>query len=207
MKKLIFSLLVILSLALVQGCDKEPERMEDFLAEFATVLKSSDSYRFKLDNGRILIPDEVNNFSGIDGDRVVIYWTPLNDDSVKIIRISPIFKGTIVTDGILQGYKNDPLKIQSVWVEGDYLNLVLEIEYNSVPHSVSLFRDTQSPFTDLYFAHSNNNDPPGFPQIMYASFLLSSLRDQSGSDVPFRLFINTYNGLRQFSFTLIGTGQ
>lgn len=207
MKNLIFTLLVILSIALIQGCDKEPERMDDFLAEFATVVKNGDLYRFKLDNGRVLTPVDVNDFSGREGDRVIIYWTPLNGDSVKIVTISPIFKGSILTDGFLEGYKNDPLKIQSIWVEGDYLNLILEIEYHSVPHSISLFRDTLSPVTDLYFAHSNNEDPPGYPQLMYASFLLSSLREQTGTSVPFRLFINTYSGIRQFNLTLIGAGQ
>ncbi|MDD4777444.1 MAG: NigD-like C-terminal domain-containing protein [Fermentimonas sp.] len=205
MKNLIFTLLVILSFALIQGCDKEPERMEDFLAEFATVIKQGDSYRFELDNGKILNPVEVKDFSGSNGDRVIIYWTPVSGDTVKIKRILPIFSGGVLTEGFPERYINDPLKIISVWVEGEYLNLILEIEYNTTPHSVALFKDTSAPGTDLYLAHSINNDKPGYPQVMYASFNLDILRGQNGASVPFRLFINTNKGLRQFNFTLIGT--
>lgn len=206
MKNLTFILFVLLAMALFQGCDKEPERMDDFLAEFATVLKQGDSYRFELDNGRVLIPQEFDGFSGKEGDRVVIFWIPLSGDSVKIKRVSPIFTGGILTQFFPAIYINDPLKIISVWVEGDYLNLILEIEYHSTPHSVALFRDPLSEEIDLYLAHSENEDPPGYPQIMYASFLLSSLQETSETSVPFRLFIDTDKGIRQFDLTIFGAG-
>ena len=84
MKQIAFTLLVILSLTLIQGCDKKPERMDDFLAEFATVIKQGDTYRFKLDNGKVLSPIDVKDFHGSDGDRVILYWTLLNGDKIDI---------------------------------------------------------------------------------------------------------------------------
>ncbi|HBT85543.1 MAG: NigD-like C-terminal domain-containing protein [Fermentimonas sp.] len=205
MKNLSFIILIILFTAHFQSCDKEQERLDDFIAEFATVLKQGDSYQFELDNGSIITPVDVKNFSGKDGDRVIIYWTPVSGDLADIMRITPIFKGYIDNEGYPERYNKDPLKIISIWVEGDYLNLILEIEYHSKPHILSLFRDISTPETDLYLGHSINNDPPGYPQVMYASFLLSSLQGQNETDVPFRLFINSYNGMRQFNFTLINT--
>lgn len=187
----------------MQGCNKDPERMEDFLADFATVIKQGDSYSFELDNYRVLTPLEVKDFSGKDGDRVIIYWMPMDGDSVKLKRVLPVFSGGIFIEGFPEKYINDPLKIISVWVEGEYLNLILEIEYHNIAHSVALFKDTSAPETNLYLAHSKNDDPPGYPQIMYASFKLSELRGQAGTDVPFRLFINTDRGLRQFDLLLI----
>jgi hypothetical protein len=206
MKQIAFTLLVILSLALIQGCDKKPERMDDFLAEFATVIKQGDTYRFKLDNGKVLSPIEVKDFHGSDGDRVILYWTPLNGDKIEIKNITPVFSGDVLFEGYPENYKNDPLKIISVWVEGDYLNLILEIEYHSTPHTIALYKDTSTEGTDLYLSHSMNNDPPGYFQIMYASFRLSKLKSLNETEVPFRLFIYSNKELRQFNFTLVGAG-
>jgi hypothetical protein len=206
MKQIAFTLLVILSLTLIQGCDKKPERMDDFLAEFATVIKQGDTYRFKLDNGKVLSPIEVKDFHGSDGDRVILYWTPLNGDKIEIKNITPVFSGDVLFEGYPENYKNDPLKIISVWVEGDYLNLILEIEYHSTPHTIALYKDTSTDGTDLYLSHSMNNDPPGYFQIMYASFRLSKLKSLNETEVPFRLFIYSNKELRQFNFTLVGAG-
>lgn len=206
MKQIAFTLLVILSLALIQGCDKKPERMDDFLAEFATVIKQGDTYRFKLDNGKVLSPIDVKDFHGSDGDRVILYWTPLNGDKIEIKNITPVFSGDVLFEGYPENYKNDPLKIISVWVEGDYLNLILEIEYHSTPHTIALYKDTSTEGTDLYLSHSMNNDPPGYFQIMYASFRLSKLKSLKETEVPFRLFIYSNKELRQFNFTLVGAG-
>lgn len=206
MKQIAFTLLVILSLTLIQGCDKKPERMDDFLAEFATVIKQGDTYRFKLDNGKVLSPIDVKDFHGSDGDRVILYWTPLNGDKIEIKNITPVFSGDVLFEGYPENYKNDPLKIISVWVEGDYLNLILEIEYHSTPHTIALYKDTSTDGTDLYLSHSMNNDPPGYFQIMYASFRLSKLKSLKETEVPFRLFIYSNKELRQFNFTLVGAG-
>lgn len=197
------TLLAFLLVLLLSSCEKDPGRMDDYLVEFATVVKENSNYRFRLDNGRLLIPDEVKNYSGEEGQRVILNYIPLEGDAIRINFVSNIFTGTIQSDGFPQNYSDDPVKIQSAWVGGDYLNLVMEIEFLNVPHSVALLRDRSSTSVDLYFSHSSNDDPPGSPKMMYASFLLSDLREQtSASPVPFRLFINTFTGIRIFELEL-----
>ena len=197
------TLLIFLLILLLSACDKDPERMDNYLVEFATVVKESSNYRFRLDNGRLLIPEEVKNYSGEEGQRVILNYVPLEGDAIKINFVSNIFTGSVQQDGFPEHYSDDPLKIQSVWVGGDYLNLIMETEYHNVPHSVALLRDPSSTSIDLYFSHSTNDDPPGYPKMMYASFLLSDLRKQTGGlPVPFRLFINTYTGMRIFELEL-----
>lgn len=197
------TLLAFLLLLLLSSCEKDPERMDDYLVEFATVVKENSNYRFRLDNGRLLIPEEVKNYSGEDGQRVILNYIPLEGDAIKINFVSNIFTGTIQPDGFPERYSDDPVKIQSVWVGGNYLNLIIETEYHSAPHSVALLRDSSSTSIDLYFSHSTNDDPPGYPKMMYASFLLSELREQTGSPaVPFRFFINTYTEMRIFELEL-----
>lgn len=161
------------------------------------------SFFFQLDNQRILIPKELKNYSGNNGQRVILNYTPLRGDTIKVNDVADIFTGEIQTLKIFQQIYDDPVKIQSLWVGGDYLNMVFETEYHSRSHLIGLFRDMVSPTVDLYFSHFRNNDPPGYPQTFYVSFLISSLRPAGSSDpVSFRLFVNTYTGMREFDLEL-----
>ena len=158
---------------------------------------------FQLDNQRILIPKGLN-YSGESGQRVILNYTPLRSDTVKVNDVANIFTGAIQLPDFFQQPSKDPVKIQSVWVGGDYLNMIFETEYHSVQHLIGLFiMDPSSTPRELYFSHSRNNDPPGYPQTFYASFSIKGLRYPESSDpVPFRLFINTYAGMREIDLTL-----
>ncbi len=203
MKKRFLIIIGLLSLLFVTACEKEPNRMNDYFLEFATVLKSNGEIKFALDNRKILIPKTSTSYDGVDGQRVILDYSPYRADTVIINRVTDIFTSTIAKNGFPIRWATDPVKIQSVWVGGDYLNLIIEIEYHSKPHTVGLLRDFESSQVDLYFSHSRNDDPPGYPQKMYASFSLNSLRNSTTSNsIPFSLFINTDKGLREFRFEL-----
>ncbi len=203
MKRPLSLLIPILLLSLLTGCEKEPERMDNYLVNFATVRKENTHYRFRLDNNQLLVPEKLDDYNGRDGQRVIINYTPLKGDTVHIRRISDIFTDVIQLDGFPEKYVDDPVKIQSVWVGSNYLNMIMEIEYHSVPHVVSLFSDPSSDTIDLWFSHSRNNDPRGYQRRMYASFSLQHLRDGSTTTpIPFRLFINTPGGRREFQLEL-----
>lgn len=184
---------------LLAGCSKEPDRMDDYLVEFATLLREAGSIRFALDNGRVLVPVNDEKASGDNGQRVLLNYVPLKGDSIKINYASPIFTASIEPDGFPERYANDPVKLQSVWVGGDYLNLIMEVEYHSKPHSIALLRDRAASGIDLYVSHSRNDDPPGAMQVMHASFSLVRLKEESSdTTIPFRLIISTHDGLRIF---------
>ncbi|NMB48925.1 MAG: hypothetical protein GX997_00485 [Bacteroidales bacterium] len=203
MKRKLFITTLIIVFSLAAGCEKEDERIDNFLVDFATVLHSQQIVFFQLDNQRILIPKELKNYSGNNGQRVILNYTPLRGDTIKVNDVADIFTGEIQTLKIFQQIYDDPVKIQSLWVGGDYLNMVFETEYHSRSHLIGLFRDMVSPTVDLYFSHFRNNDPPGYPQTFYVSFLISSLRPAGSSDpVSFRLFVNTYTGMREFDLEL-----
>ncbi len=204
MKRKLFITALIIVFLLAVGCEKEDERIDNFLVDFATVLHSQQIVFFQLDNQRILIPKELKNYSGNNGQRVILNYTPLRGDTIKVNDVANIFTGAIQLPGFFQQPSKDPVKIQSVWVGGDYLNMIFETEYHSEQHLIGLFiMDPSSTPKELYFSHSRNNDPPGYPQTFYASFLISSLRPAGSSDpVSFRLFVNTYTGMREFDLEL-----
>lgn len=180
------------------ACEKEPERIDDFLVEFATVVKPAEQITFQLDNQKILVPKELKDYSGKNGQRVILNYTPLRGDTIKVNDVSDIFTGTVQESNAVADLIKDPVKIQSIWVGGNYLNLILEIEYYDKTHTIGLFRDTQSSTIDLYLAHSKNNDPPGYSKKLYASFSLSAIKFTNGSPTPFRFHINTHSGERVF---------
>ena len=196
-------ILITIFLFTLIGCDKEFERIDNYLVDFATVLKEGSNFIFQLDDGTLLTPKGSLNLKSDTGDRVILNWVPSDDNIVKINRATSIYTGEIQNEGYPSQYKNHPIKIQSVWVGGIYLNMTFEIEYHSKPHSIAILRDMESQTVDLYFAHTTNNDPKGYPQTMYASFLLSSLLDKdTTAEMPFNLYINTNSGIRSYQFTL-----
>ena len=192
------SLIILLLITLfASSCSKDQERIDDYLVEFATTINESGSYRFLLDNGKVLIPEKVEDFTESSGQRVILNYTPLEGNNIKINQIIPIFTGAIQNEGYPNQYSPQPVKLRSVWVGGNHLNLIIEVEYHSQPHSISLLRDIESSTVDLYLSYSRNSDQPGYTQVMYASFLLESLRTESESPIPFNFFINTAAGERK----------
>ncbi|MDO5665551.1 MAG: NigD-like C-terminal domain-containing protein [Bacteroidia bacterium] len=180
------------------ACEKEPTRIDNFLIEFATVIKPAEQIAFQLDNHKILIPKELKDYSGKNGQRVTLNYTPLHGDTIKVNSVSDIFTGTVQKSNAVADLRKDPVKIQSVWVGGNYLNLILEIEFYEKAHTIGLFRNMQSSSIDLHFAHSKNNDPPGYTKKLYASFSLADIKSADGSPTPFLLHVNTLNNERIF---------
>ena len=187
---LIFSVLVLLFFV---SCDKKDSRIPDFLVEFATVIKNESSITIQLDNGNILTPEPSSNKLDIEhGSRVIINYTPLENSSIKINSIQQIFLGNI-EEGFPEQLVSNPIKIISIWVSGSYLNISLQADYHSKPHSVSLFRDTNAEKPTLYLSYSREDDPAGAPTRMYLSFNLGDLPNED-----FIVYIDTYDGKRRF---------
>lgn len=185
------------------ACEKDDERIDNFIVEFATVVRPAERITFQLDNFKTLIPIEIKDYSGKHGQRVILNYTPLRGDTVKINSVNDIFTGGVQESNAVTNLIKDPVKVQSVWVGGNYLNLILEIEYFDKTHVIGLFRDTQSSSIDLHFSHSKENDPPGYTEKFYASFSLSGIKSPNGSPTPFRLHINTHTGIRIFELEVL----
>ena len=197
------SFLIAILLFLFTSCEEEFPRIDDFKVDFATVLQENSQLRFQFDNGQIFTPINPEVYtSGATGQRVIINYTPLENNQLRIRAVSNIFTGNIRTEGFPELLRQDPVRIQSVWVGGEHLNLILEIQHHSIPHSVALFRDMDSPTIDLHFSYSRNNDPAGTTRLLHASFLLSTLRENGNEPVAFRLFMSTHSGLREFEMVL-----
>lgn len=188
---------------LLPRCSEKPERLEDYLVDIATRVTTDEGCRYRLDNSRLLIPREGDECTGSDRQRVILNYSFLKGDTIHVNSVGEIFTDSIRSVGFPEKLGTDPVKIQSVWMGGGYLNLIIETEYHSLPHKVALLRDNNAETTDLWFSHSRGEDPPGYQKKIYASFSLEALQGtNNGDSFTFRLFIHTYSGVRTFHFTL-----
>ena len=199
-RKLLFFTVAIL--LLISSCRDDSFRVDDYLVEFATTKFESNTYHFILDNGEILTPEKIESFNGKTGQRVLLNYILLKGNRIQIRHILPIFTGHIETNDLPSQNEIDPVKLQSVWIGGNYLNLIFEVEYHSKAHSISLVRDISSSSPEIHLLHSRNDDLRGYQRIMHASFNLESLRSEFGeTSIPLIFHIKTYSGFRQINLT------
>lgn len=196
MKNKLSLLVIIFFIPFLIACEKESKRIDNYLVEFATVHITNTVITFKLDNGKVLKPEPATNLDIEDGDRIILNYTSLEDEFIKVNQFRKIFVAPIKEEGYPEEVKTSPIKIVSIWVSGDYLNMSFEVDYHSKPHNTAIYRDMQAEEPTLYFSYSRQDDPPGAPSQTYLSFDLNSLEDKT----PFTVHVNTDEGMREFVF-------
>lgn len=170
------------------------ERLDNFLVEFAIVLKTASStISFKLDNGTILIPEKSTTNELENGNRVLMNYTPLENNTIQINNIRKVFMESYHDKGYPEKVIKDPIKVISIWQSGKYLNMSFVVDYHSKTHTTGLFRDIEAEETTFYFSYSREEDPPGAPTQTYLSFNMEELQDKN-----FTVIVNTYDGVRKF---------
>ncbi len=186
-------LLVLLFVSL--SCKKEMKRWDDLYFEFATVDNTSTALRFRLDNQQLLIPRSNNGYNGKSGQRIILNYTPLNGDTIQINQVIDIFTG-VIEEREQPMLNYNPIWLQSVWVSGGYLNMIIEVEYYEGGHKLELTRNKEKAPADLYLYFSRENDPPGYRQKRYISFSLSPLVTDPEPTDTINLYLHTNEGVR-----------
>lgn len=182
-------------LTFLLSCEKETERIDNYWVVFATVEMAESNISFRLDDGKLLKPENATSAELEEGNRVILDYTPLENELIKINGVRRIFVDVIKEEGYPDKLKTSPVKIVTMWVSGHYLNMSFEVDYHSKSHSTGLFRDMNALEPTLYFSYSREDDPPGAPVLTYLSFDLRSLGNET-----FTVFVNTYKELREFKF-------
>lgn len=184
------NILFLALLFLTLSCQKEMERMDNLFLEFATVEKQSSAIRFRLDNQQLLTPKSNPGYKGRVGQRVILNYTPLSGDTIKINQVVNIF--TSILEEREQPMLNwNPIWLQSAWVSGGYLNMIIEVEYYQGGHKLELTRNKEKAPADIFLYFSREKDPPGFRQKMYLSFSLQPLTEDDDPVETLNLYLNT----------------
>ncbi|GAB1360061.1 hypothetical protein MASR1M31_18560 [Porphyromonadaceae bacterium] len=205
----LFSLLLILGL-FSYGCGKNENNTAPYLAEIATVSKKVGETVFIQDRtATVLRPvKSIPAISALsEGERVLIYYVPM-DGSATEIPIEILNVGRILTKSVRELPSDSmallpdfPLKVESAWLSGEYVNLHLLFNYFENPHSLNMFLDSSRDSSDtllLRLFHNTNSDPAGVEVRSYASFSIASvLSKYHSSHIVLRINSSNY-GMKDF---------
>jgi hypothetical protein len=174
-----------------------------FRLDFATVRFESGSPILALDSNDTLRAGDISyfTFTKKDGQRVVVNHSPDEGNGITIHSIADVLTSHILT-GKLDTLHADPVKIQSIWVEGGYVNLILSINRYSKAHVFGLYRTTSAPNV-LQLSHDKQGDSEGYPVKVYMSFLLNGLqRDPATDSIFFSVTVPTSSGLKRYPLSM-----
>ena len=174
-----------------------------FRLDFATVRLQNAVPVLALDSKDTLKASAISafGFTKKDGQRVLVNHSPDEGKGIVIHSVSDILTSRIFT-AKLDTIPVDPVKVQSAWFGGGYLNLVLYMNYYSKKHKFGLYRSAQSP-NSLYLSHNKEGDSEGYPVRIYMSFLLNGLQRSANDSTSFSVNIPTSSGLKIYKFTFL----
>lgn len=181
----------------------------DYRIDFVTLMESPTGRYYVLDNQTKLLPKTLISADFKTGSRVLLNYNVLEQVEAKSYMISMnsaslINSSTIKT--LTSAIADDPLRIESVWISGDWLNLRLSYEYFSKQHSLDLFQKTTPKNDTLYLElhHAKNGDPAGYWVRTLSSYSLKSFAKTTA--VPIKLRVKTTNeGVKNYFFNYAGS--
>lgn len=188
----------------VLSCEKGKE-IDSFTYDFVTVYTDANGYGSVLKNdrgGTYVIADTSIHMKPDTLFRMICSYT-VNADSTtahvfsaaQTIAIEPVnpeeFHNTVV---------DHPVKIQSAWLGGGYLNIIFDILALDKVHRLFPLEYSDSTYTNVRIGlyHDENGDERGFTRHAYMSIPLSKYGLQSGDTVTF--FYKGYNGPEEKKF-------
>lgn len=162
-------------------------------AEFPIVL--TDSYRKT--HQSTYRPDTVY--------RIISIYELGADDAAHIYSIAQI--ASIVPTPLRKGeiLKQDPVYLQSVWLSGGYMNMVLELKALSGQHSIGFVDTTPKEMRGKEFTlyHDAQGDIESYRQKLHASIPLTPFHTDLQQGDTLRLVINLYDkGISQWEFIM-----
>lgn len=200
MKTLRFFLMLIsiaLGSILFYSCldDDDGYSLDKFWIDIATVVPLNEtSFYLRMDDGTTLWPAApiYSNYKPKENQRAFVNFTILSDAKdgydhwVKINRIDDILTKDIAEN---KGAKNDsiygidPVKVSSIWVGDNYLNVHLKAYFGGVKkHFVNLIPLDEEDGKKVYeLRHNAYDDPPGYLRGSLVSFRLPDFQTPDGS--------------------------
>lgn len=184
-----YHIALLLSLLLF-SCKKESALIASYQVEMVTARAFGDEINFVQDDTGILLKTDVFSSNDVkDSSRVLLTFAPKNGKVVAPVTEIEVFGASrvltknfeITTTAQLDTIVDDPLKIESVWMSGGYINIRSILSYHSKPHTLRLIMnsDLSDSFHFLFeLRHSTEGDQQGTDARSYSSFPVHSLLDR-----------------------------
>ncbi len=192
-RKCLPALVALFCISLFDSCKKNDDGgYPVFYADIVTCHIGSDSQiAFEQvlndDKGSILLQPETpySNENIVEGQRVLLQYVVNSTPSDKLYNITVSQIGSVRSDTIarvsadsIASYPNDPLRIDTRWRTGAYLNFDLQLEFYGKAHRLDLFYKPEqaAPDTlDVILRHDRNGDALGYWTQAYASFYVPEM--------------------------------
>lgn len=219
MKKIILSALV---LVLLSACQYEENDYQNRTVALATVenpRQSTDFYLIPDNGGRLKVGSSViPYYRPVDGQRIIADYsitasTPQSSIYSHVVRLNDVYE--VLTKGIFDitpstqdSIGNDRVRINDIWISGNFLNIEFEfMGYNRV-HYINLVKDAGKSYSDgkvhLEFRHNANDDYTDFVKSGIVSFNLNSLRKDNDNKVSLVIHTNEfYNSDNTYELTYV----
>ena len=213
MKKLFRNIaFVILSVTLLTSCSEEEEFVyPDIINEFVDLTTDSAGTVNLLttDSGESWKVPPMKGLSGLSADtiyRAVSKFVPgtiPNEDTATLYTCEGVLAPVPMKASDFKEIKIDPVKIQSIWRAGEYVNIILNVlvkdkshNYSFIENSLSNIDDSDKKRLTITLYHDNNNDVLAFYRTVYLSIPLWAYKNILNKGDEIEVNINTYdNGI------------
>lgn len=206
MKTLTHILYILLAAVLFCTCSKEEEYVyPDVLTEFVCLKTNEEGKGVQLltDNGKTWqIPEEQRPADDLTPDsiyRVVSKYVPSAETGeADVYTLQSVIAPLPKAESEFEEIHTDAVTIQSIWLTGNYLNLILQVmvkdqkhTFGFIDHGITTNEDGTQTLSLLLY-HDRNNDVEGFYRKAYLSVPLWHYQNllTPGDSITFRL--NTY---------------
>jgi hypothetical protein len=189
----------------------------NYLFDIATVeVQDNGTFALVLDNGIRLWPEVSDvRYAGKNRQRVFVNYTILSEKhngynySIKINDIWDILtkKPIDLTTQNADSIGNDPVRVNSIWIGSDFLNVDFLFNYGGVrPHAINLVKNTLiTPPDDgkihLEFRHNSYQSPSTQLYEGFVCFDLKSLRVNAADSVQLSIKVKDWDGEKIFDIT------
>lgn len=203
-KNFFSALFVLGTMILFSGCEKE--KNDTYYYVIGNMQMTSDSILIISDANEHLL---ITNWPGVanikDNDRVYAYFTIrekrtasdsliiINLYSINKILTKPVF---VLTPATVDSIGNDPLKVHSLWITKNYLNLEFSYFGYNQTHYINLTRQEGNIPTDtinLEIMHNSHNDSQVAEMEALVSFDITSLQNTLKDSVILHITAKEYD--------------
>ena len=206
-------------LALLCSCEDTADnyRYPSVITDYACLLTDATGQpeQLRLDNGRaypITLTDEYREaytqlptYKTDTTYRVISIYELGADSAAHIYSMAqtisvaptPLRKGETL--------RQDPVYLQSTWLSGGYLNMVIELKALDGRHSIGFIDTTPEGMQgkEITFYHNAHDDVESYRQKLYASIPLAPLEEELQQGDTLRFVINLYDeGITQLDFVM-----
>ncbi len=193
---------VALGLLSLTACSNDPPTYPDLLTSFVDmrIASNGQDHWMQTDDGQQYSVTYMCDMKDLVRDslyRMVGRYELLDNHKAKVYAVA---KTVSSAPQHFAEFYTDPVKVQSIWQSGSYLNLVLQVMVHDVQHEFA-FATEQIDKTNMRITlcHDRKDDIEGFYEKVYVSVPLTQYAQWMNDGKALEFCVNTYEGMRSYS--------